>query len=118
MSRLAPAPEVEECLLCGAACEPFWHPERREVVVYDLCPRCAGVVQATADRVAARVVAELAGPVHVPGQLQLQDPACQWAHGAAAELDSRGLCPVCAADMDECNACQSDGPHACPEHRP
>lgn len=29
---------------------------------------------------------------------QDQEPACRWAHGPVADLDPRGLCPVCAED--------------------
>ena len=35
------------------------------------------------------------------GYIAPQADTCQWAHGPVAELDSRGLCPVCAADEDE-----------------
>jgi len=36
----------------------------------------------------------------VPGQPAppAQDPSCQWAHGGVSEVDSRGLCAVCAED--------------------
>lgn len=29
----------------------------------------------------------------------MQEPACRWAHGEVVELDGRGLCDVCAADV-------------------
>lgn len=55
-----PVEDLDQCLLCGAEATTF----------SDLCDHCAGVVQAVADRVAARVVAELSV---IPGQLELDD---------------------------------------------
>ena len=58
--RRAPAAQaVDEdlqCLLCGDAVEPFWHPTLEETVAYELCPRCAQAFAAAAERVAARII--------------------------------------------------------------
>lgn len=68
--RPAPVEDDLQCLLCGTAVEPFWHPVLEETVAYDLCPRCAGAFQAAANRVATWYAAPAV--VQVPGQLALR----------------------------------------------
>lgn len=59
--RLAAVPVAPEdqCLLCGNATDTY----------LDLCNRCAGVVAAVAERVAASMIGE--APQQIPGQLEL-----------------------------------------------
>lgn len=94
MTRRSPAPAVPvaeeedlQCLLCGAAVEPFWHPVLREAVHYDLCPRCAGVVQAAADRVAERIIT---APVH-----NLEDAHCGHPDSVGVFPVPGAVCPLC-----------------------